>query len=428
MGDRASRHEVQKDSEAARGITSFPVRLENSPAAQLRTMLRAMRAKRAQPVSGRTRPVRAPARHCDARAKPARAASSYTASVRARVWLCAGLVAGWLGMSAGARAQPNPPEAPPSEPPSSARKPRSSADLAPPAGSPPAEPKPAPAEPKPAPAEPKPAPAEPKPAPSDAKPPPDLTPDAPPPPPPPAAPGDFAGPGAAAGSEPAPSAPQDDFAEAELEYRKPAPREFSARIDVLNWLLLGRLNLELEMTLWKFISVELMPVFVTAQSPIALNYAGLDDPLTQHSNGLGPISGARAGVGVWLGGEPFRGYVIRLDFSNNGYVYRSSDSQGLIDRVSFSERRIAIFIGSHSRFGPFTFAGGFGLGYELHQVDRCGLSYAASGESEKIVGRSDGCKGKQLIALDRSLDERADLNGPLHPVYFEARFSLGVVF
>jgi hypothetical protein len=247
-----------------------------------------------------------------------------------------------------------------------------------------------------------------------------VDPAAPEPPPPPASAGDYAGRGSAS------AAPQDDFAEADApEYQKPARHEFSVRFDPLNWLLLGRLRVELEASVWKFISIEFVPTFVTSQSPIALNYAGLDAPLTQHSNGIGPLSGASLGAGFWLSGEPFQGYVIRLNFTNHGYVYRSADGEGTIDRVTFTERRLMAFFGSHSRFGPFTFAGGFGLGYELHRVERCGLTTVSDGS---VAGRTSDCRGKQLIALDRSLDERADLNGPLHPVYFEARFSLGVVF
>jgi hypothetical protein len=185
------------------------------------------------------------------------------------------------------------------------------------------------------------------------------------------------------------------------------------------------LSIELEASLFKYLTVQVTPVFVTAKSPIAVNYSGLDDPLTQRSNGLGPISGASLGVGVWPWGVPFKGYVFRLEFTNYGYNYRTSDSKGTIESRDFTERRLQLFIGSHSRFGAFTFAGGFGLGYELHQVSRCGLSVASDGD---IVGRTSNCHGKQEIALDRDLQEKTDLNGPLHPVYFLARFTLGVVF
>jgi len=239
------------------------------------------------------------------------------------------------------------------------------------------------------------------------------------PPPRPVNDGDYAG------SADGTAAPQDDFDPDVQEYaRVEKGREYSIRFDPLNWLLLGRLAFELEVSLFKYLSVQLTPIFVTAPAPIAVNYAGLDDPLRQRSNGLGPISGVSLGVGAWLWGEPFHGYVLRLEFTNYGYAYRTSDAAGTIDRVEFTERRLILFIGSHSRFGPFTFAGGFGLGYELNQVERCGLTFSDGA----VQSRSSGCRGKQLIALDRSANERADLNGPLHPVYFQARFTLGVVF
>jgi hypothetical protein len=246
----------------------------------------------------------------------------------------------------------------------------------------------------------------------------------PPPPPPPSASGDYAGGSAALGP------PQEDFDSEAQDYREPDVHEFSIRLDPLNWLLLGRLSLQLEASVWKFISVQITPTFVTASSPIALNYAGFDDRLTQHSRGLGPLSGAAVGVAAWLSGEPFYGYVIRLEFADNGYEYRAADSKGVYDKVQFTERRLNLFFGSHSRFGHFTFAGGFGLGYELHQVERCGLALVGSSSDadSHVVGRTSDCHGKQQIALSRNLDDWADLNGPLHPIYFQARFEIGVVF
>jgi hypothetical protein len=244
------------------------------------------------------------------------------------------------------------------------------------------------------------------------------------PPPPPPQDGDYAGRGGEQSDPLAyeseeeldPSAYEDDI------------HEFSIRIDPLNWLLLGRLGVELELGIWKFISVELIPVFVTSGQPIALNYSRLDDNLTQHSRGVGPISGASLGVGFWIFGEPFSGYVIRLNFTNYAYKYEASDGEGVFDRVDYTERRVTTFFGSHSRFGPFTLAGGLGLGLELNQEERCGLARAMVGDRAVVGGRSSDCDGRQQIALDRNLTERADLNGPLHPVYFEARFSIGLVF
>lgn len=246
-------------------------------------------------------------------------------------------------------------------------------------------------------------------------------PDSPTPPPAPATPGDYAGSSDGLST--------DTAEETEAVYREKEHREFSVRIDPLNWLLLGHLGIELEMGLWKFISVELIPIFVTSTEPLLLNYSRFDNTLTAHSRGIGPISGASLGAGVWLMGEPFSGYVIRLNFTNYAYTYQAADGGGTFDKVEVTERRIALFFGSHSRFGPFTIAGGFGLGLELNQNERCGLARASSsGDAFRITGRTSDCEGKQLIALNRNLSETADLNGPLHPVYFEARFSFGVVF
>jgi hypothetical protein len=345
--------------------------------------------------------------------------------------------------SPASEAKPAAPKAPPAAPKPAASKPAASAAPKP-AAPKPAAPKPAAsAAPKPAapkPAAPEPTPTAPKPAsestlaPAPAKPAAaDPADPAQPPleegiaadtPPPPSVDGDFAG-----SSTPSPAAAaqtQDDFAAEAQEYTKPKKREYSVRIDLLNWLLLGRLSVELEMALWKFISVQLTPVFVLAQSPIAINYAGLDDPLKQYSHGIGPLSGISLGVAAWLWGEPFKGYVLRLELTNYGYSYRTADALGRIDRVDFTERRLILFVGSHSRFGAFTFAGGFGLGLELNQQERCGLMIPDSGDN--VGSRSNDCRGRQQIALDREGQERADLNGPLHPVYFQARFSVGVVF
>jgi hypothetical protein len=253
-----------------------------------------------------------------------------------------------------------------------------------------------------------------------------ANPQAPAPPPAPASAGDYAGSQGTAGVTGTDDSLASDTAEEpEAQFREEVRREFSVRIDPLNWLLLGRLGIELEMTAWKFISVELIPVFVTSSEPLLLNYSRFDGTLTQHSRGIGPISGASLGAGVWLFGEPFTGYVIRLNFTNYAYTYRAADGGGTFDRIEITERRLALFFGSHSRFGPFTIAGGFGLGLELNPNERCGLAREASGA---VAGRSTDCGGRQLIALNRNLTDTADLNGPLHPVYFEARFSFGVVF
>ncbi len=260
---------------------------------------------------------------------------------------------------------------------------------------------------------------------------------APPPPPPPAPPpndGAYGGRGQAQAHDARGSDNNDNDNDYEPQAESggdSAPREYSIRVDPFNWLLDGRLGIELEAGVWKFISVEMIPVFVANTRPWTIHFSGLDDALSQHSNGVGPLSGASLGAGFWLSGTPFNGYVIRAYFTNYGYTYETRDGAGLIDRVSVTERRFVGFFGSHSRFGPFTIAGGFGLGYELNQQERCGLTFAtpAGGGAAAIDGPHTGCNGHQQIALDRGLSRgTADLNGPLHPIYLEARFSLGFVF
>lgn len=253
-----------------------------------------------------------------------------------------------------------------------------------------------------------------------------------PPPPPPAREGAYGG---RARPQPrAQAAPEGDYeqgaAEPDDDGGGSQKREYSIRLDPFNWLLQGRLGIELEATMWKFISIELVPILVTNTQPPALNYGSFDSALTQHSNGIGPFSGASLGAGFWLSGTPFSGYVLRLYVTNYGYDYQAKDAAGVFDKVSFTERRLVGFFGSHSRFGPFTLAGGLGLGYELNQQERCGLAVVsgAGGAPDTIEGRHDNCNGKQLISLSRTLGEYANLNGSLHPVYLEFRFSLGFVF
>ena len=208
-----------------------------------------------------------------------------------------------------------------------------------------------------------------------------------------------------------------------------SPTGFSVRIDPLNWIIEGRLGFELELGIWEFLTFELVPIFVVDTEPLTLNFSGFDDEVSQHSNGLGPISGASFGLGFWLSGEPFKGYVLRANLTNYGYRYESHDSAGtLIDEVEHTERRFVGFIGSYSRFGFFTIGGGLGIGYALNQQERCGLVGDSNGA---IGGRTSGCDGELRIAIGRTgntVNKVADLNGFLHPVYIEARFSLGVAF
>jgi hypothetical protein len=201
---------------------------------------------------------------------------------------------------------------------------------------------------------------------------------------------------------------------------------FSIRFDPFTWLLEGRLPLELEVVAWKFISIEMVPVFVVNTTPPSFNFAGRDDPISQHSNGLGPISGASLGAGFWFSGTPLEGYVIRALFTNYGYTYESKDSKGVFDKVNHTERWFELLIGSQSRFSFFTIAGAIGLGYELNQDQRCIVNRGLPTMTSATSGCPDS--GELQILTDRDGSSIADLNGGLHPFYIVGRFSLGVSF
>ena len=147
--------------------------------------------------------------------------------------------------------------------------------------------------------------------------------------------------------------------------------EISVRIDPFNWLLEGRLGLELESQVYKFVSLEVVPEFVTSHSPPFLNYDTYSSVLSQSSNGAGAISGVAIDAAFWFDGKPFRGTALRTGFTNYAYTYNSSDSGIAIDSVSHTEREFFAMLAESSRWGAFTLAYGFGLGYELNQQNRC---------------------------------------------------------
>jgi hypothetical protein len=198
---------------------------------------------------------------------------------------------------------------------------------------------------------------------------------------------------------------------------------FSIRFDPFNWLLEGRLGLELELGVWKFISIEMVPVFVANTEPPSFNFSGREDPISQHSNGLGPIAGTSIGAGFWLSGKPLSGYVLRAYFTNYGFTYESRVDGDLIDSVDVTERRLVLFIGSYSHFGVFTLGGGIGLGYELNQQQRCFVNVGTVNETTA----TSGCPDEDELQIDDG-EGITDLNGPLHPMYIVARFSLGLAF
>lgn len=194
--------------------------------------------------------------------------------------------------------------------------------------------------------------------------------------------------------------------------------EISVRIDPFNFLLEGRLGLELETEVYKFLTVEVVPVFVTTEKPPTLNYSSYEkSTLHQKSNGLGAISGAAIDAGLWFGGKPFDGYVLRAGFTNYAYTYESSfGTPTQHDSVSHTDRQFFAMIGSHNRWGAFTIAGGIGLAYELNKQNRC----------LDTLGEVACDDDKLQIRLTNT--DTYDLHPFLYPFDLLARFSLGVVF
>jgi len=204
---------------------------------------------------------------------------------------------------------------------------------------------------------------------------------------------------------PPPSPPRDDG-----EFEMPG---FAVRVDPLNWLVNGRLGFELEVQLWEFITFETIPMFVTESEPVALNLSGREDTVSQHSDGLGALAGATLGVGFWLEGEPFEGYVLHAQLSNYALSYRASDDAGEFDRVDHVERVFLGRFGSYNRWGPFTLGGEIGLGVELNKETRCPAGVQCD-------------EDEMVILIDRA-GNAADLNGPLHPVQLTFSLALGFI-
>lgn len=204
--------------------------------------------------------------------------------------------------------------------------------------------------------------------------------------------------------------------------------EVSLRVDPFNWVLEGRLGLEVEVALGHGLSLELVPILVTSDSPPTLNLEGREDNLYQASNGLGPISGTSLGVGWWLSGRPLRGYVLRGLLTNYSYTFHSTGSDGTrVDEVDHIERELVVFFGSYSRWGAFTLGGGIGLGVSLTRQRRC---FDTSGTAPPSVARAtNDCRDDEhLIALDPGVTRVANLNHGLAPALLLGRLSLGVTF
>jgi len=227
---------------------------------------------------------------------------------------------------------------------------------------------------------------------------------------------------------PPPRPPEDDS-------KRP---EFSIRLDPFNWLLQGRLGLELEVQLYKQLTLEVTPVFVTSESPPTFNFVGREDNLTQESNGLGPISGASVALGLWFERKPFKGTVLRAMLTNYGYTFKTTAGGQPLDQVDHTEREFIVFLGSYARWGAFTLGGNFGLGVALKRDQRC---FVANGTGTDVPGQSfdvstDGCldENEQHILIDPGDGTQddpvltANLNGGPFPVVVRLSISLGVSF
>jgi hypothetical protein len=230
-------------------------------------------------------------------------------------------------------------------------------------------------------------------------------------------------------SEPYQPKPNDDQS-ADGAHSKFEMPTISIRIDPLNWLLMGRLGFELESQVWKFISVEFIPMFVVNDQPpvLNLNLSGLPNTLYQKSGGIGALAGASIGVGFWLNGKPMEGYVLRAELTDYVINYDSRDQAGPIDHVQYLDRQFQVLIGSHSKWGPFTLAGTFGIGTMLNRQNRCFTGDTVDTHSET------GCpNNKQLLMAVIRPDSLnpigvVNLHDWTYPITLNMRISLGVVF
>lgn len=203
------------------------------------------------------------------------------------------------------------------------------------------------------------------------------------------------------------------------------PPPWSVRLDPFTLIFYGHLNIELEVGLLKWLSVELVPQFVTSETPpLWSGFNDRADYVRQASNGWGPLSGTSIGAGFWLQGKPLEGYVLRAIFTNYGYTYQSYGANGVkVDEFSHTARVLMAMFGSNSTFGVFTIAGGIGLGVDLNNQHRC---YPAGANSIDDAQPS-GCDTLQL-ALDPSVRSVGIVSSSIYPAVIAARISLGVTF
>lgn len=217
----------------------------------------------------------------------------------------------------------------------------------------------------------------------------------------------------------------EDAPKAQSKFELPT---MSVRIDPFNWLLAGRLGFELESQVWKFISVELVPQFVVNDQPpyLNLNLIGVPNTLRQKSAGIGALAGTSIGVGFWLNGTPMEGYVLRAELTDYSIDYDTGS-----DHVNYVEREFQVLLGQHSKWGPFTLAGTFGIGSMLNKHERCfGSDFSTQ------TAQTSGCPNSKQMLLAVTPPVAAagqpmgviNLNGWAYPIDLVLRISLGVVF
>jgi hypothetical protein len=230
-----------------------------------------------------------------------------------------------------------------------------------------------------------------------------------------------------------PSGAQPAYAAAPVEqpYVAPEPEQetkfpdFSLRIDPLNWIIYGKLGVEVELEAFEWLTIETIPVFVAMQEPVFLA-----DGVKQYSNGLGPLAGASLSAGFWLEGDSFRGTVLRVGVTSYAYRYETIGQRGepkegeVFDEAKLSQTRLMFMLGSGRKIGYFSLAGGFGIEYELNRDRRC----ARQTPTGSFVDSSEDCDSDQFELLRRSSQRDVEnLRGPLFPFDFSVRFSLGFV-
>jgi hypothetical protein len=200
------------------------------------------------------------------------------------------------------------------------------------------------------------------------------------------------------------------------------------RLDPLNLIIRGRLGVELEVGILKWMTVETVPIFVTTDSPPTLNLNTDAVKVSQASSGLGPLAGASLGVNFWLGGKALKGYMLSTGITNYSIEYEAKNDAGVVDKVSHTERNLYFMFGSLSRWGAFTIAGGLGFGHDLNKETRCFGSDARTAADAQVGG---DCNAINIALQNRAAGGQVpfvagSVTDFLYPWSLLARFSLGV--